>query len=81
MTLGVIQMEILHRLTTPVIDASSVSTLRLKFYYKNPTGGNFEVYVSTNGGSTYTLLESGLTGTANWTLKSYVLTSYIRAKS
>lgn len=66
-------------LTTPVIDASSVSTLRLKFYYKNPTGGNFEVYVSTNGGSTYTLLESGLTGAANWTLKSYVLTSYIGA--
>lgn len=66
-------------LTTPVIDASSVSSLRLKFYYKNPTGGNFEVYVSTNGGSTYTLLESGLTGAANWTLKSYVLTSYIGA--
>lgn len=66
-------------LTTPVIDATSVSTLRLKFYYKNPTGGNFEVSVSTNGGSTYTLLEAGLTGAANWTLKSYVLTSYIGA--
>ena len=66
-------------LTTPVIDASSVSSLRLKFYYKNPTGGNFEVLVSSDGGSTYTSLESGLTGTANWTLKSYVLTSYIGA--
>ena len=51
-----IQMEIPAELTTPVIDASSVSSLRLKFYYKNPTGGNFEVYVSTNGGSTYTLV-------------------------
>lgn len=66
-------------LTTPVIDASTVTSLRLNFYYKNPTGGNFEVLISSDGGATYTSLESGLTGTANWTLKSYVLTSYIGA--
>lgn len=64
-------------LTTPVIDASTVTSLRLKFYYKNPTGGNFEVLVSNDGGTTYTSLETNLTGTTAWTIKSYDLTSYI----
>lgn len=64
-------------LTTPVIDASTVSSLRLKFYYKNPTGGNFQVLISSDGGATYTSLETGLVNTTNWTLKSYVVTSHI----
>lgn len=64
-------------LTTPVIDASTVSSLRLKFYYKNPTGGNFQVFISSDGGATYTSLETGLINTTNWTLKTYVVTSYI----
>ena len=64
-------------LTTPVIDASTVSSLRLKFYYKNPTGGNFEVLISSDGGDTYTSLETGLINTTNWTLKTYVITSHI----
>ena len=64
-------------LTTPVIDASTVTSLRLNFYYKNPTGGNFEVLISSDGGATYTSLETGLVNTTNWTLKSYVVTSHI----
>jgi len=64
-------------LTTPVIDASTVTSLRLNFYYKNPTGGNFEVLISSDGGATYTSLETGLINTTNWTLKTYVVTSYI----
>ena len=64
-------------LTTPVLDATVASTLRLVFYFKNPTGGNFEVLVSSDGGNTYTSLENNLTGVTDWTLKTYNITSAI----
>lgn len=64
-------------LISRTIDASALSTLRLKFYYKNPTGGNFEVLISTDGGSNYTSLETGLTAQTDWVEKVYDVTAYI----
>jgi hypothetical protein len=64
-------------LITPVIDATALTTLELNFQYKNPTGGNFEVLVSSDNGSTYTSLATDLTGQTDWALKNYDLTSYI----
>lgn len=44
--------------------------MRLSFWYKNPTGGDFSVYASTDGGATYpTELATGLTGKSDWTEK------------
>ena len=48
---------------------------QLVFYCKNPTGGNFSVQVSANGGARATLL-SGLTGILDWTEKVVNLTDY-----
>ncbi len=66
-------------LTTPLIDASTATTMRLTFFYKNPTGGNFEVLVSSDGGATYTSLENNLIGASAWTLKAYNITTHISA--
>ena len=57
--------------------ASALSSLELNFQYKNPTGGDFEILISNDGGQNYTSLESGLTGQADWAPKNYDLTSYI----
>ena len=44
--------------------------MRISFWYKNPTGGDFSVYASTDGGTTYpTELATGLTGKSDWTQK------------
>ena len=61
-----------NTLKTPVINV--VSDASLSFYYKNPTGGDFSVYVIANG--TQTLLEGGLTGMSDWTRQSYDLSEY-----
>jgi hypothetical protein len=64
-------------LSTPPMDLSGLSTAELKFQYKNPAGGNFEVLISTDGGASFTSLETGLTGQSSWTEKSYIITSSI----
>ena len=46
---------------------------QLAFWYKNPNGGDFSVFYSTDGGTTKTLIASGLTGASNWTLAEYPL--------
>ena len=46
---------------------------QLAFWYKNPNGGDFSVFYSTDGGTTKTLIASGLTGASNWTLAEYTL--------
>ena len=46
---------------------------QLAFWYKNPNGGDFSVFFSTDGGTTKTLIASGLTGASNWTLAEYPL--------
>jgi len=49
---------------------------RLVFWYKNPTGGDFSVYISTDGGVTRSELATGLTGAASWTQQSIDLSAY-----
>lgn len=42
--------------------------MQLTFWYKNPAGGDFSVFISTDGGATYeTALATGLTGVSTWT--------------
>lgn len=44
--------------------------MKLSFWYKNPAGGDFSVYASTDGGTTYpTVLATALTGKSDWTQK------------
>ena len=64
-------------LITPTFDLSSLPTAILKFYFKNPTGGNFEVLISDDGGATYTSLETSLIGQTAWLKKTYDITEYI----
>jgi hypothetical protein len=61
------------------MDLSTYSSVDFTFAYKNPTGGDFTVYMSSDGGLTYSELETGLTGQSSWTEKSYTLTSEISA--
>lgn len=55
-------------LKTPEIDIFGPA--KLTFWYKNPKGGDFSVYYSLDGGTTKTLLTSGLTGKTAWTEKA-----------
>lgn len=64
-------------LTTPTLDLTSLTQAQLSFFYKNPTGGDFEVLISTDGGANFTSLESGLTGQNNWLEKTYDISSSI----
>ena len=54
-------------LKTPTLSLPA-EPMQLTFWYKNPAGGDFSVYISTDGGSTYTTsLVTGLTGAFSWT--------------
>ena len=62
------QSGLYNILKTIPLALPSDQDLQLTFWYKNPTGGDFSVYISTDGGSTYeTALATGLTGVSNWT--------------
>lgn len=57
-------------LKTPVLSYAQNAPMQLKFWYKNSKGGDFSVYISNDGGATYTEeLASGLTGATSWTEK------------
>lgn len=57
-------------LKTPAMSFTQNAPMQLKFWYKNPTGGDFSIYISNDGGATYTEeLASGLTGASSWTEK------------
>ena len=63
-----------NMLKTPVMDVTEVTNPMLSFNYKNPTGGDFSVFVSTDGGATYTTaLATDLTGVTDWTLMEIAL--------
>ena len=63
-----------NMLKTPVMDVTAVTNPMLSFNYKNPTGGDFSVFVSTDGGATYTTaLATGLTGVSDWTMMEIAL--------
>ena len=57
-------------LKTPVMSFTSGASMQLKFWYKNPKGGDLSVYISNDGGTTYaTELATGLTSASDWTEK------------
>lgn len=59
---------ITNMLKTPVMTFPAGETMKLNFWYKNPKGGDFSVYISNDGGATYeTALVTGLTGATDWT--------------
>ena len=64
-------------LKTPFINLPAGKNMQLGFWYKNPAGGDFSVYISTDGGATYTTqLVTGLTGKDEWTEKTISLADY-----
>ena len=71
-----------NMLKTPVLDLTGVSTPMLSFSYKNATGGDFSVYLSTDGGVTYTTaLATGMTGVSSWTRQELVLSDLEEAEN
>ena len=69
-------------LKSPALNITSLTTAQAEFWWKNPTGGNFKVVLSTDGGATFpNTLVNNLTGQTNWTLQTIDLTSYIAAGS
>ncbi len=65
-------------LKTPVMELPVEGVnLQLSFWYKNPTGGDFSVFISTDGGETYTTeLASDLTDQSDWTNEVISLSEY-----
>lgn len=65
-----------NMLKTPVLSLPAQPAL-LSFAYKNPTGGDFSVYISTDGGVTYpTALKTAMTGKSSWTDVELSLADY-----
>ena len=61
-------------LKTPIMNLPNDKDMQLSFWYKNPTGGDFSVYISKDGGKTYeTALVTGLTGQTDWEQQEIVL--------
>ena len=64
-------------LKTVSLSLPSDQLMQLSFWYKNPTGGDFSVYISTDGGATHeTALATGLTGVSTWTELTISLADY-----
>ena len=71
-----------NMLKTPVLDLSQLTEPQVTFSYKNPSGGDFSVYLSTDSGLTYTTaLATGLTGASSWTSATYPLTDLTDAST
>ena len=69
-------------LKTPKLDFTAGNPMQLVFWYKNPKGGDFSVYISDDGGATYTTeLATGLTGASAWTEKEIAIPSAFIGKS
>ncbi len=61
------QTNLYNDLKTPPMNFPSGKVMQLVFWYKNPKGGDFSVYISNDGGATYTTaLATGLTGQTDW---------------
>ncbi len=68
-------------LKTPSMDFPDFTTMILSFWWKNPTGGDFSVYISTDGGATRALLKEGMTGQSTWKQETITLTDYVGASN
>ena len=65
-------------LITSTLDISVLTNPVFRFTYKNPTGGDFTVLLSTDDGATYpNTLFTDLTSTSDWTEMSADLSPYI----
>lgn len=61
------QSGIWNALKTPAMNLPADKVMQLSFWYKNPAGGDFSVYISNDGGDTYTTaLATGLTAQSEW---------------
>lgn len=68
------QSGIWNALKTPAMNLPTGKTMQLNFWYKNPAGGDFSVYISKDGGETYTTsIATGLTGQSDWKEVLYTL--------
>lgn len=55
-------------LKTRAMNLPAGQTMQVCFWYKNPTGGDFSIYLSDDGGTTHTtVLATGMTGQTEWT--------------
>ena len=64
-------------LKTPALSMPADKDMQISFWYKNPYGGDFSVYVSLDGGLTYsTALATNLVGASDWTPKTISLSAY-----
>ena len=68
-------------LKTPSMDFPAGKTMQLSFWWKNPKGGDFSVYISTDGGTTKTPIVEGLTSQSTWKQETFNLTDYIGANN
>ena len=67
-------------LKTNPMNFPTSTVMQLVFWWKNPAGGSFDVYISTNGGSTYTTaLATGLINQSSWKEEVIDLTDYVGA--
>ena len=62
-------------LRTPVLVLPD-RNMQLVFWYKNPAGGDFSVYIKADDETEKTELATGLTGISEWTEKTIDLSSY-----
>jgi uncharacterized repeat protein (TIGR02543 family) len=69
-------------LKTPIMNLPQDKVMLLHFWYKNPVGGDFSVYISTDGGATHTTaLATGLTAQASWREYFISLEDYVGAEN
>ena len=69
-------------LKTPVFDFPDNTLMLLDFWYKNPTGSDLTVYISTDGGETYPdILFTSLTDQPEWTQVHIELNDYVGAQN
>ncbi len=68
-------------LKTPRLDFPEDVLMLFKFWYRNPTGGDFSVYLSTDGGNTYIeTLAANLPNQSEWTEVIIELDDYMGAQ-
>ena len=68
-------------LKTPAMNFTAGETMVLSFWYKNPAGGDFSVYISTDGGTTKTALKEGMTYQTSWKQEIITLSDYVGASN